>query len=152
MKILTPPAPNAVKYMRAISKVNSSELLTKQTMRTKYEYRVQKIHTYILKLLLNRATARIEAPVVFRNRFVYVCAKHHDATLPLLWTFKGQKRNKFSIQLWCAYHLIKQVNVYLITTTYLKKSERPDWMLRSQTVATPPISKVPFTRTANIDV
>lgn len=38
-----------------------------------------------------------------------------------------------------------------ITTTYLKKSERPVWLLRSQTMATPPMSIVPFMSTANIE-
>jgi hypothetical protein len=49
-------------YTRAIWKLISSELLTKQAMRNKIYY-MQK-NTYIFKLLLNIVTAGIEAVVV----------------------------------------------------------------------------------------
>jgi hypothetical protein len=53
--------------MRAIQKVTTGELLTKQAMRKK----MQEIHTYIHKLLLNVVTTRIEALDVLGNKFLY---------------------------------------------------------------------------------
>jgi hypothetical protein len=57
---------------RAIRKVDSGELLTKQAMRKKVLH--TKI-TYILKLLLSLVTARIEAVVVSGNKFLYAYIK-----------------------------------------------------------------------------
>jgi hypothetical protein len=59
--------------MMDIWKVTFSELLTKQAMRT-----TNLLHTknkYILKLLLNKVTAGIEALVVSENKLLYVCVK-----------------------------------------------------------------------------
>jgi hypothetical protein len=61
-------------YTRAIWKVTSCELLTKQARGEKIYY-IQKIHTYILKLLLNIVTARTEACIILGNKFLYVCVK-----------------------------------------------------------------------------
>jgi hypothetical protein len=58
--------------MRAIRKVTDGELLTKQGMRKNLIY---KRNTYILKLLRNTVTAGIEALVLSRNNFIYVCDK-----------------------------------------------------------------------------
>jgi hypothetical protein len=58
--------------MRAIWKVTSSELLTKQAMRKKLLYIK---NTYILKLLLNKVTAEMEALVALGNKFLYACVK-----------------------------------------------------------------------------
>jgi hypothetical protein len=55
-------------YTRAIWKVTSGELLTKQAMRKKI--------MYILKLFLNAAvTTRTEAPVVSGNKVLFACVK-----------------------------------------------------------------------------
>jgi hypothetical protein len=51
---------NEIHSTRAIRKVTSCELLTKQTMRTKF---IIYKNTYILKLLLNVVTAGIEVLV-----------------------------------------------------------------------------------------
>jgi hypothetical protein len=60
---------------RAIRKVTSSELLTKQAVRKNVLYRK---NTYILKLLLNLFTAGIEALVISRNKFLYaICELRH---------------------------------------------------------------------------
>jgi hypothetical protein len=56
--------------MRAFGKVTSSELLTKQTIRKKYVV----YKKYILKLLLNTVTARIEA-LVSVNKLLDACVK-----------------------------------------------------------------------------
>jgi hypothetical protein len=58
------------RYRRDIQKVTSGELL-KQAMR-KYKLLYVK-YTYVLKLLLNVVTARIEASVVLGNKFLYAC-------------------------------------------------------------------------------
>jgi hypothetical protein len=58
---------------RAIWKVTSSELLTKQPMGKRKLFYIKNMS--ILKLLLNVATARIEAPVISRNKFLYACVK-----------------------------------------------------------------------------
>jgi hypothetical protein len=63
---------HAFKILRAIRKVTSGELLTKQAMRKKMYY-VQK-NTYILKLLLNVVTPRIEA-LASRCKLLYACVK-----------------------------------------------------------------------------
>jgi hypothetical protein len=62
--------------MRAIRKVTSSDLLTKQAMEKKKNnlYYIQK-NMYILALLLSVVTARIEAVVVCGNKFLYGCVK-----------------------------------------------------------------------------
>jgi hypothetical protein len=65
--------------MRAIWKVTSSKLLTKQTTRKNLLYAK---NTYILKLLQNLVTAGIEAFVVSGNRFWYACVKE----VCCLWT------------------------------------------------------------------
>jgi hypothetical protein len=57
---------------RAIQKVTSGSLLTKQAMRKKL---LSTKNTYILKLFLNVVTAGIEAPVVWRNKFLYASVK-----------------------------------------------------------------------------
>jgi hypothetical protein len=57
---------------RAIRKVTSGELLSKQAMRKKLLYTK---NTYIRKLLLNIVTAGIEALVVLGNEFLYACVK-----------------------------------------------------------------------------
>jgi hypothetical protein len=57
--------------MRAIQKVTSGELLTKQAMR---KYLLYMKNAYILKLLLNVVTTRIEA-LVSGNKFLYAYAK-----------------------------------------------------------------------------
>jgi hypothetical protein len=57
---------------RAIRKVTSGEPLTEHAMRKKYLFYTK--NTYILKLLLNDATARSEEPVVSGNKFLSVCA------------------------------------------------------------------------------
>jgi hypothetical protein len=58
---------------RAIRKVTSGDLLTKQAMRSKCYY-VQK-NTYIFKLLLYIVTAGIEALVISGNTFLYAFVK-----------------------------------------------------------------------------
>jgi hypothetical protein len=58
--------------MRAIQKVTSSELLTEQAMRKTSLYAKS---AYILKLLLNIVTARIEALVISVNMFLCACVK-----------------------------------------------------------------------------
>jgi hypothetical protein len=58
--------------MRAIWKVTSGELLTKQAMRKKILYTK---NMYILKLLLNVITTGIEAPVMSGYKFLYACVK-----------------------------------------------------------------------------
>jgi hypothetical protein len=59
--------------MRAIQKVNSGELLTKEAFKKKKLLHTR--NTYILKLLLNIITARIEALVILGNKFLYACVK-----------------------------------------------------------------------------
>jgi hypothetical protein len=56
--------------MRAIRKVTSGELLTKQAMRKK----IYAKNLYILKLLLNRVATGLEA-LVLGNMFLYACDK-----------------------------------------------------------------------------
>jgi hypothetical protein len=59
--------------MRAIRKVTSSELLTKQALKKKNLLDTKNV--YILKLLLNIVTSGIEALVVSGNKFLYTCVK-----------------------------------------------------------------------------
>jgi hypothetical protein len=66
------PSSYVLSDTRAIQKVTSSELLTKQTTRKKMLYTK---NTYILNLLLSVVTARIEALVILGNQFLYACAK-----------------------------------------------------------------------------
>lgn len=58
--------------MRAIQKVTSGELLTKQEMRKKILYTKDR---YILKLICTVVTARIEALIVSGNKFSYDSVK-----------------------------------------------------------------------------
>jgi hypothetical protein len=60
-------------YKRAIWKLNSSELLSKQAMRKKIVLYTKNM--YVLKQLLNIVTAGIEAPVILGNKFLYACVK-----------------------------------------------------------------------------
>jgi hypothetical protein len=62
---------NSCYYMRAIRKVTSGELLTKQAMRKNFI--IYKKY-YILKLFLIVVTARIES-LVLGNEFLYACVK-----------------------------------------------------------------------------
>jgi hypothetical protein len=62
----------ANKSMRTVWKVTSGELLTKQTMRKK---RLYTKNVYVLKLFLNIVTARIEALLIPRNKFLCACVK-----------------------------------------------------------------------------
>lgn len=57
--------------MRAIFKVTSDELLTEQSIRTKL---LNTKNMYVLKLLLNVLTVRIEA-LVLGNKFLYAMLK-----------------------------------------------------------------------------
>jgi hypothetical protein len=57
-----------------------SELLTKQVMRKKVLY---KKNVYILKLLLNVVTARIEAPVVLVNKFLSLWSSGQSSWLQI---------------------------------------------------------------------
>jgi hypothetical protein len=59
--------------MRAIWKVTSGELLTKQATRIFFYY-IQKTQ-YIFKLLLFMVTARIEALAISGNMFLYARVK-----------------------------------------------------------------------------
>jgi hypothetical protein len=59
-------------YTRAIRKVTIGELISKQAIRKKY---CIKKNMYILKLLPNVITGRIEAPVISGNKFLYACVK-----------------------------------------------------------------------------
>jgi hypothetical protein len=59
------------KYTKAIRKVTSSELLTKQTM----EKILYTKNMYIIKLLLNTVTARIAALGTLENKLLYACIK-----------------------------------------------------------------------------
>jgi hypothetical protein len=59
--------------MRAIRKVNSGELLTKQTMREK-KLIIYK-NMYILKVLIYVITTGIEAVVASGNKSLYACVK-----------------------------------------------------------------------------
>jgi hypothetical protein len=58
--------------MRAIRKVTSSEVLTKQAIRKKI---IIHKNIYILKPLLNVVTARIMAFVLSQNKFLFACVK-----------------------------------------------------------------------------
>jgi hypothetical protein len=58
---------------RAIQKVTSGELLTKQTMRKRIVLYTKNMDVH--KLLLNAVTVRIEALVVSGNKFLYARAK-----------------------------------------------------------------------------
>jgi hypothetical protein len=58
--------------MRAVQKVISSDMLTKQAMRKKILYTK---NTYVLKQLLNMVTSGIEALVIWGNKFLYACVK-----------------------------------------------------------------------------
>jgi hypothetical protein len=58
--------------MRALPKVTSGELLTKQAMRKKNYYAK---NTCILTLLLNPVTAGIKASVISLNKFLHACVK-----------------------------------------------------------------------------
>jgi hypothetical protein len=58
--------------MKAIWKVTSSELLTKQAMRKKL---LCTKNMYILELFLSIVTARIQALVISGNKFLYACVK-----------------------------------------------------------------------------
>jgi hypothetical protein len=58
--------------MRAVWKVTAGELLTKKAMR-KTKFIIYK--KYILKLLLNIVTARIEVPVISGSKILYACVK-----------------------------------------------------------------------------
>jgi hypothetical protein len=58
--------------MRAIHKVTSSELLTKQAMRKMF---IICKNMYILKLLLRFVTVGIDALVISGNKFWYTCVK-----------------------------------------------------------------------------
>jgi hypothetical protein len=58
---------------KAIWKVTSGELLQSK-QREKEFIMCRKLHTY-LKLLLGTVTARIEALVILRNKFLYTCQK-----------------------------------------------------------------------------
>jgi hypothetical protein len=58
--------------MRAVQKVTSIELLTKQAKGEKLLYTK---HKYIVKLLLNAVTTGTEAFVVSENKFLYACVK-----------------------------------------------------------------------------
>jgi hypothetical protein len=59
--------------MRAIQKVTSGELLTKQAMRTNFI--IYKKNMYVLKLHLNIVTAGIESLVISGNNFLYAFVK-----------------------------------------------------------------------------
>jgi hypothetical protein len=59
-------------YARAIRKVTSGELLTKQATKKMLLYTK---NMYILKLPLNSITAGIEAFVISGNKFLYGCVK-----------------------------------------------------------------------------
>jgi hypothetical protein len=58
-------------YKRTIQKITSGELLTEQAMKKN----VFTKNTYMLKLLLNIVTARIETLVASGNKFLYACVK-----------------------------------------------------------------------------
>jgi hypothetical protein len=62
---------------RAIQKVTSGKLLTRQATIKKLYY-IQK-NAYILKLLLNIVTARTEALVISGNKFMHACVKKSAA-------------------------------------------------------------------------
>jgi hypothetical protein len=56
--------------MRALQKVTSGVLLTKQATRKEYTK-----NTYILKLLLNVVTTKIEPLVISMKKFLYACVE-----------------------------------------------------------------------------
>jgi hypothetical protein len=58
--------------MGAVRKVTSGKLLTKQAMRKKILYTK---NMYILKLLINSVTTKIEALITSGNVFLYACPK-----------------------------------------------------------------------------
>jgi hypothetical protein len=65
---------NATENMRDIQKVTSSELITKQAIREKKYWYIQK-NVYVLKLLLNVVITGIEALVISRNTILYASVK-----------------------------------------------------------------------------